>query len=183
MGKIKQDFRHKVIKNILNENEIKIYTDYFKMKHRFNKDSFDLLQSPIYDTYYYADPLTESLLLNKQNIIEQKSGLELLPTYSFWRMYTHNAKLEKHKDRESCEISCTIFVQGDGTKWPIFIEDKSIELEPGDGVIYLGIEDAHWRENFMGDWHAQFFLHYVDKNGKYKEFHKDKRNLIGGPKL
>ena len=34
----------------------------------------------------------------------------------------------------------------------------------------------------MGDWHAQF-LHYVDKNGKYKEFHKDKRNLIGGPKL
>ena len=71
MGKIKQDFRYKVIKNILNENEIKIYTDYFKMKHRFNKDSFDLLQSPIYDTYYYADPLTESLLLNKQNIIER----------------------------------------------------------------------------------------------------------------
>ena len=39
MGKIKQDFRYKVVKNILNENEIKIYTDYFKIKHRFNKNS------------------------------------------------------------------------------------------------------------------------------------------------
>ena len=183
MGKIKEDFRYKVIKNILSKDEIKICSDYFRIKHRFNKNEFDLLQKNTYDTYFYGDPLTESFLLNKKNIIETNAGLELLPTYSFWRMYTHNSNLEAHKDRESCEISCTIFAQGDGTKWPIFIEGQPIELQPGDGLIYLGIEDKHWRENFKGDWHAQFFLHYVDKNGKYKEFYKDKRTLYGGPKV
>ena len=131
---------------------------------------------------HYGDVAMDTLLERVLPIMTKFTGLDLVPTYSYARIYKYGDELHRHKDRESCEISCTIFVQGDGTNWPIFIEDKSIELEPGDGIIYLGIEDAHWRENFMGDWHAQFFLHYVDKNGKYKEFNKDKRNLIGGPK-
>ena len=45
--------------------------------------------------------------------------------------------LEKHKDRESCEISTTLclglihIIIG-----PLYIDGKSIELEPGDMVIY-----------------------------------------------
>ena len=40
-------------------------------------------------------------------------------------------------------------------------------------------EVEHWREEFTGDWQAQTFLHYVNKNGKNKEWFKDKRPLYG----
>jgi hypothetical protein len=47
-------------------------------------------------------------------------------------------------------------------------EWNRINLEPGDAAIYSGCEIEHWREEFKGDWHAQTFLHYVDKNGLIK---------------
>ena len=101
-------------------------------------------------------------MVNKLDLMQKETGLELLPTYAFWRMYTINADLKKHKDRESCEISATVMLGSDGTPWPIFIGGTEINLEPGDAAIYLGCEVEHWREEFKGDWHTQTFLHYVD---------------------
>ena len=34
----------------------------------------------------------------------------------------------------------------------------------------------------IGDWHAQTFLHYVDKNGLNKELYLDKRLTLGQQK-
>jgi hypothetical protein len=96
-------------------------------------------------------------------------------------MYTVNADLKKHKDRPSCEVSVTVMIGSDGIKWPIYMEGTEINMEPGDAAIYLGCEIEHWREEFKGDWHAQTFLHYVDKNGRNKEWVKDKRMLYGAP--
>ena len=67
----------------------------------------------------------------------------------------------------------------DSTSWPIYMEGTEIDLQPGDAVIYLGCELEHWREEFKGDWHAQAFLHYVDKKGSHIEWAKDKRLLYG----
>ena len=107
--------------------------------------------------------------------MEKVTGKKLLPTYSFWRMYTYNADLKKHKDRPSCEISATVNISNDGTKWPIFMDNKPFNLEPGDAAIYLGCEIEHWREKFKGDYNAQVFLHYVDAFGKNTEYLMDKR--------
>jgi hypothetical protein len=178
MGTIK-NLKYKLVKNFLTNEEIKLMVGYCKVKHRLNFDSFDYAQNNNGDTYFYGDPLMESLMVNKLDIMQKETGLELLCTYSFWRMYTMFAELEKHKDRPSCEISVTVMLGSDGTKWPIFMEGNEIELEPGDAVIYLGCELEHWREEFKGDWHAQCFLHYVDKNGPYTEWFKDKRPLYG----
>jgi hypothetical protein len=89
------------------------------------------------------------------------------------------ADLKKHTERPSCEISVTVMIGSDGTKWPIFIEDNEVVLQPGDAVIYLGCELEHWREEFKGDWHSQVFLHYVDANGPYSNFAIDGRPLFG----
>jgi hypothetical protein len=178
MGTIK-DFKYKLIKNFLTKEEIKLLTDYCKIMHRTNFNSFEFLQSDNGDTCFYADPLMESLMVNKLELMQKETGLELLPTYAFWRMYTRFADLKKHKDRESCEVSVTVMLGSDGTKWPIFMEGKEINLEPGDAAIYLGCEIGHWREEFKGDWQAQTFLHYVDKNGKNKEWFRDKRLAYG----
>jgi hypothetical protein len=174
-----KNFKYKLIKNFLTKEEVKLLRDYCRIRHRINYDNFDNIQNKNQDTYFYADPLMESLLVNKLNVMEKETGLELLPTYAFWRMYTMFADLEKHKDRPSCEISVTVMLGSDGTPWPIFMEGTEINMEPGDAAVYLGCEIEHWREEFKGDWHAQTFLHYVDKNGKNKEWFKDKRYLYG----
>jgi len=109
--------------------------------------------------------------------MEKESGLKLYPTYSFMRVYTFNSELKKHTDRESCEISVTIMLGSDGTKWPIYMDDNPIELSPGDACVYLGRDVKHFRKNFKGDWHSQIFLHYVDQNGIYKDFKYDKRKI------
>jgi hypothetical protein len=178
MGSIK-DLKYKIVKNFLTKEERVLLKDYCRIKHRINFESFDSHQNDNGDTFFYGDALMESLMINKLDLMQKETNLELLCTYSFWRMYTLNADLKKHTDRESCEISVTVMIGSDGTKWPIYMNGNKIELEEGDAVIYLGCELEHWREEFKGDWHAQTFLHYVDKNGKNREFLRDKRIMYG----
>ena len=174
-----KNFKYKLIKNFLTKEEIVLLTDYCRIKHRTNFDSFDFIQNNSGDTYFYGDPLMESLMINKLELMQKETGMELLPTYAFWRMYTQNVDLKKHKDRPSCEISATVMIGSDGTQWPIYMEGTEINLEPGDAAIYLGCEVEHWREEFKGDWHAQTFLHYVDKNGINKQWVRDGRLIYG----
>jgi hypothetical protein len=174
-----KNFKYKLIKNFLTIEEIKLLKDYCRIKHRLNFNLFDFKQNDNGDTFFYGDPLMESLMVNKINIVERETGLKLIPTYSFWRMYTMFADLKKHIDREACEISVTIMIGSDGTSWPIYMNGMEINLQPGDAAVYLGCEVEHWREEFKGDWHAQTFLHYVDENGFNKEWKRDKRLLFG----
>ena len=59
------------------------------------------------------------------------------------------------------------------------MDGNEINLNPGDAAIYLGCEVEHYRDVFKGDWCTQFFIHYVDKEGKNKSFEKDKRPYWG----
>ena len=178
MGNIKE-FKYKIIKNFLNVEEINLLVHYCRIKHRVNKTSFDDFQSNNEDTYFFGDPIMESLLINKLTLMEKESGLNLLPTYSFWRMYTYGAELEPHTDRPSCEISVTVQIDSDGTKWPIYMENIPLTLENGDAAIYYGTNVTHSRKEFTGDYHAQAFLHYVDQEGPHKEWIYDKRPMLG----
>mgnify|MGYP003649126177 FL=1 len=175
MGTIGKDFNYKLIKNFISKQEINLLKVYTEIKHRSNFSKFDFNQSGIGATKFYGDPITESLMFKYKSKMEKVTGKKLLPTYSFWRMYTYNADLKKHKDRPSCEISATVNISNDGTKWPIFMDNKPFNLEPGDAAIYLGCEIEHWREKFKGDYNAQVFLHYVDAFGKNTEYLMDKR--------
>jgi len=183
MGMLKTNFKYKIVKNFLSEEEIEIGKHYLLLLHKNNITNFDLLQNNNGDSFFQKDPFTETILIKKLKIMEKETGLKLIPTYSFSRVYSYNACLEKHKDREACEVSVSIMWGSDGTSWPIFIDGNKIEMSPGDGVIYLGCELEHWREYFKGDWHAQSFLHYVDFNGPYKKFAYDQRNFCSSPEI
>jgi hypothetical protein len=171
--------RYKYINNFLTKEEIKLLSTYCKIKHRLNSDSFDFRQNDNCDTSFYADPLIESLMVIKLGLMQRETGLELIPTYSYWRAYSMFSDLKKHKDRPACEISVSVMIGSDGTKWPIFMDGVEIELQAGDAVAYLGCEVEHWREEFKGDWHTQCFLHYVNKNGVNTEHELDKRPYVG----
>jgi len=181
MGTIGKEFKYKIIKNFLSMDEINLMSHYCEIKHRINLDSFDFRQSNVGDTYFYGDKLMESLMLSKKHLIEKETNKKLLPTYSFWRTYTKFAVLEKHTDRPSCEISATVNINGDGTLWPIVMDGVELNLNKGDAAIYLGSEVEHWRNEFFGDYQFQAFLHYVDAEGKYKDYYMDKRQFWSCP--
>ena len=153
------------------------------------------------NTYsHYADIAMETLLAGALPVMEKKTGLKLNPTYSYARIYKAGDVLHRHKDRFSCEISTTLNLGGD--PWPIHLEPKknvgipdgkkitvssqnkgiTVNLKPGDMLVYRGMELEHWREAFKGDNCAQVFLHYNDvktKNSKQNLF--DARPHLGLP--
>jgi hypothetical protein len=136
--------------------------------------------------FKYADPATETLLLQFQKIVENNTGMSLYPTYSYFRVYRNGDDLKKHKDRVSCQISATVCFNYsyDSSKyqWPIVINGEEIILSPGDMMIYLGNELTHWRDKFTYDedaWQVQGFFHYVDINGPYADYKYDGRDSIG----
>ena len=77
------------------------------------------------DLSRYGDLIFDTLLLGKTEQLEQITETGLIPQYSYYRLYTKNAELKKHKDRESCEISLTMCLGYDAeTSWPIWFKDK-----------------------------------------------------------
>lgn len=140
----------------------------------------------------YGDVVFDTLNMLSLNKIQEFTGEELIHTYSFWRLYQNNDVLERHIDRESCEISTTLclgYDNGDLSDkdycWPIFVknnqQDISIELKPGDMLVYQGTEVEHWRDSFQGVNHAQVFLHYNRKHGQFNILN-DGRPILGIPK-
>jgi hypothetical protein len=138
----------------------------------------------------YADPAMETMLLHLHSLMEENTGLELYPTYSFYRVYRNGDELFPHKDRPSCEISTTVcfnYSYDDSEyTWPIIMDGNKVDMKPGDIVVYRGVELEHSREEFTppkDDWHVQAFLHYVDANGPYADYRYDQRNSIGELKI
>lgn len=165
-------------------------------KHEYREDwdgVFGDKQAP--NSYScYADDMMDTVLASSTQTISTYTGIDLIPTYSYWRFYQLGEELVKHRDRESCEISVTLSIghnyenTNDNYSWPMFIQDPSekeegipVVLEPGDIIIYRGCEVFHWREKFEGNNHAQVFLHYNEKNGEFNTF-LDGRPLLCVPK-
>ena len=129
----------------------------------------------------YGDPVFDTLLMKMLPVMNRETGLDVIPTYSYARIYKKGDILHKHKDRPSCEISTTLTLGGD--PWPIFLEGKQVDLDVGDMLIYEGCKLEHWREPFEGEHCGQVFLHYNDKKGEFKDINIfDGRDKLGTPK-
>jgi hypothetical protein len=152
------------------------------------------------NTYsHYGDLAMETLLQEVKPIMEKQTGLKLIPTYSYARIYKEGDILHKHKDRFSCEISTTLNLGGD--KWPIFINPNhkegvvsttgyvpsksngvKVNLDPGDMLVYKGNILEHWRDAFKGKDCGQVFLHYNNAATKGSDKNKfDGRPMLGLP--
>lgn len=135
----------------------------------------------------YGDPAFDTFMLMATPIISKIIGLDLLPTYTYARIYHRGAELLPHVDREQCEHSCTISLGGEYEKlWPIWVKHPEkhpnplmIDLYPGDILIYKGTEILHWRDEFLGLRQYQLFMHFVDAHGKFSDQLYDTRPYIG----
>tara|TARA_R110000822_G_C15326581_1_gene494236 strand:- start:615 stop:1163 length:549 start_codon:yes stop_codon:yes gene_type:complete len=167
------------IKDFLTKDEINLFSSYTKLKHLNNLNFNNFESNRYYETVFPNDPLMSSLLILKKPLIENILKKELLPTYSFYRTYHFGCELKQHIDRPSCEYSCTVSLDNCGKEWPIYMGEEAINIKVGDALLYKGREIKHGRKKFEGNWHSQAFIHYVDKNGSYKEFENDKNTFFG----
>lgn len=173
-----------VARKVLDHESVNIYTTYAlmlggnKFWRREEKPGF---------RDRYADTLMESILLHLQSTLERLTGLSLLPTYSFLRIYEKGAVLTRHIDRRACEISASVTLGHDAPEiWPLWLESheqpRSIMLHRGDMLVYKGRDLPHWRERFEGNYWIQAFFHYVDANGPLAAYKFDGRRGIGLPR-
>jgi hypothetical protein len=132
---------------------------------------------------FWGDPVMEHVLLRLLPQVEVLSGRLLYPTYAYGRVYKHGDVLAPHVDRPACEISVTLNLgQQPNEPWPIWVEGAGgpvqVKLMPGDGLMYRGIDCAHWRNAYEGEQLAQVFFHYVDQNGPYAHWKYDQRPCL-----
>jgi len=141
------------------------------------------------NTYsHYADLAMETLMVRVMPIMKKVTELNLVPCYTYARIYKYGDELKRHKDRPSCEISCTMNLGGDD--WPIKLEPSgeegkegiTVNLKQGDMLVYRGTLLEHWREPFQGYDCGQVFMHYNDADGPFGESNiNDKRPMLGLP--
>jgi hypothetical protein len=181
-----------LIKNVLSNEICKLATQYalFEQMNDVDGKHLEGATEQVPGTHsVYSDSLMESFLLFLKPVAEKHSELNLIPTYSYYRIYKPGDILVPHTDRPSCEITMSITLGfrynsvSENYKWPIFVENNPIIIEEGDAFLYKGCEKKHWRDALKVDkksYHVQLFLHYVDANGPYaKEYKYDGRPTIG----
>ena len=207
--------KYTVIRNAVSYDLANFCYNYFLLKRdaiRFMYDNNIIAENGLHGTWedkqvpgsysIYADHVMETLLMKVLPIMKEKTGLNLVPTYSYARVYEHGAELKRHKDRPSCEISTTLNLGGD--PWAIYLdptgannvideyknihkpgapEGVKVDLNPGDMLIYSGCELEHWRKPFEGKLCGQVFLHYNHADGRFAKTNLyDKRPILGIPK-
>jgi hypothetical protein len=133
--------------------------------HQWRAETFRDNHIPTADSLSNA-AATDALLLELRPRIEAVAGCGLVPTYSYARLYFHDDSLIRHHDRSACEVSVSIHLGhdgGEGSLW--FSPNDRVEMDQGDGAVYLGHTTDHWRERFTGQAMGQIFLHYVVAGG------------------
>ena len=209
-----QNKKYQIIKNALPYELANFIFNYFLLKRDavgFMYQNNIHAQSPILGSWTdeqipntfscYGDFVMDTLLVKMLPVMKQETNLDLIPTYSYARVYKKGDELKRHKDRPSCEISTTIHLGGN--PWPIFIdgtgdnnvideyknihkpnapEGTEVLLDVGDMLVYSGCELEHWRKPFEGDVCGQVFLHYNHVDGPFAEKNKfDGRPMLGVP--
>jgi len=187
MNKSFIDNKFCVLRSVLSKDYCDLFYEYFKNKeqsyrtmlqYKFTSQFHDewgtIFDQQVPGAYScYGDIMMDMLLVNLKSTMEKETGLKLVTNYAYARNYKRGNELKRHKDRLSCEISTTLNLGGD--LWPIYVKPDSqsfsndgveVILNPGDMLIYRGIELEHWRHIFQGNDCCQVFLHYNDINNK-----------------
>jgi len=132
---------------------------------------------------WYSPICFEALSLSLKPKVEEMIKAEIEPTYSYGRIYIEGSELERHTDRRSSQLAVNLAIARD-TRWDLnFLwkdQTLSIDLEPGDVVIYNG-DIPHWRDKYTGKEHINAFMQYVYADDQYKDLKYDTRPYLATP--
>jgi len=149
----------------------------------------NLLKRPAFEVYGHHYKPMLFFLWALTPAVSAIVGRELLPTYDYFRVYRRGDVCRVHFDRQSCEHSLSLTLgYSDGRPWPLELgrtrqdpssrvdEDfgeeafSSLEMKVGDAVLYQGVHHRHGRVTPNPNaWSAHLFLHWVDRDGPYRD--------------
>lgn len=176
-----------IVRNFLELDFVEFIQDYFSLK--INSGNYNKSEVQVQYSYeFYSDFLMETILQNSCKSLSKEIDLQILPTYSFARLYNKGDELKRHRDRPECQISATLSLgySKEEPSPPIFFSESEnsnknicVTLNPGDLCFYRGTEYWHWRPPIKNKWVLQSFLHFVDANGEYSDKIYDSRPYLG----
>jgi hypothetical protein len=154
-----------------------------------------LTAKPTVEIYGHLYQPMATFLWGLTPIMAMLTGRDLLPTYDYFRIYRGGDICRLHADRASCEHSLSLTLgYSDGRPWsfevghvpvtgPDYLKESfgeaphsSLAMEPGDAVLYKGVEYQHGRVTPNPNrWSAHLFLHWVDRNGPYRDHAFDRQ--------
>ena len=150
-----------------------------------------LLRSAAPELYGHHYPMFASFLWGMTPAVEQVTGLALLPTYAYFRLYRLGDICRVHGDRPACEHSLSLTLgYSDDIAWPLEVSPQrtefpfaradeqftakeaagSVAMQVGDAVLYQGVHHHHGRTTPNPNrWSAHLFLHWVASDGPYAD--------------
>ncbi|MEZ5960812.1 MAG: hypothetical protein R3C30_10375 [Hyphomonadaceae bacterium] len=159
-----------------------------------------MLKRPALEIYAQQYKPMLAFLWGLTPTMSQLTGRELLPTYSYFRIYREGDLCWVHSDRYACEHSLSLtLAYSDEKPWsfeigrerlvdkvrPVettFQDDpyNAVEMSVGDAILYQGVTYRHGRVTPNPNrWSAHMFLHWVDSNGPYKQCAFDGKAMPG----
>ena len=146
-----------------------------------------ILPKPTIDIDCRQNRQLETFLWGLTPTMAALTGRELLPTYSYFRVYQKGDLCLVHSDREACEHSLSLTLgYSDEETWPLELGNEwvtgneaiastfgdhpftPIAMQPGDAVLYQGVHYRHGRtQPNPNRWSAHLFLHWVDSTGPH----------------
>jgi hypothetical protein len=152
-------------------------------------DHVNLLNRPAFEVYGHHYKPMLYFLWGLTPTMSEIVGRELLPTYDYFRIYRAGDVCRVHCDRYSCEHSLSLTLDySDGEPWPLEIGKEriepssridedfggepygSVDMAVGDAVLYQGVHHRHGRSTpNPNGWSAHLFLHWVDREGPYRD--------------
>lgn len=161
------------------------------------KDHVNLLTRPAFEVYGFHYKPMLFFLWGLTPIVSELVGRALLPTYDYFRIYRRGDICRVHSDRYSCEHSLSLtLAYSDDKVWDLELgktrvdpsskvdEDfgsdafSAIPMQVGDAVLYQGVHHRHGRTTpNPNGWSAHLFLHWVDRDGPYRDQAFDARGV------
>lgn len=158
-----------------------------------------MLKRPALEVYAHQYKPMLAFLWGLTPIMSELTKKELLPTYSYFRVYREGDVCWVHSDRFACEHSLSLtLAYSDNKPWsfeigrerltqvrPVettFQEDafSSVDMAVGDAILYQGVTYRHGRvQPNPNRWSAHMFLHWVDSAGPYRSEAFDKKITLG----
>lgn len=165
----------------------------------FVKDSV-LLTKPAIEVYSQEYPRLSAFLWGLTPCVAEIAGVELMPSYAYFRLYQQRDVCKVHFDRPACEHSLSLVLElSDAIPWPLAIGHEhrarptttvesdfgsesysALPMSAGDAVMYRGVNHRHGRiDPNPNQWSAHLFMHWVDAAGPYADHAFDQVKLMG----
>jgi hypothetical protein len=145
---------HAILPCLFNPLQLQALRRYIRAVRRegyFNKDHQQVKERVV----RHNEPMARFYHVSLCNLINRFIPEPTKPSFCFAAHYQAGARLERHTDRKQCVWNISLAVDSTPestceTAWPLFIESRGtpypVRLGPGDGVLYSGTKNPHWRD-------------------------------------